>query len=430
MRSSFIAADDDTTEASEEHEENEDDDENSAALAAEERALRAEVAAAEREAARLGAARAALEAAEAQQHAAECAHWRAYAQHTTRLHRATDALQHAQAAAAACAATERRLARARDVPAALAGVQSPTALAASSTAALSAALPPLFVFPPVCGSSSGGSSSSEHVGTIRGYRLGVVAGVTPEELNTALGHAAFVLATLAGRLAHRLARCQLRPLGARSTVQLRAPAPAPVHPLYTLAEPRFAEPGGGVSPGSTSTSNSTGSSGSNSNSNSGGGETRPRSNSQLMRWLTLSPRAPEPVSTGAGTGAGAGGAFEEGLVLLLACLDELVQHCVRLYPAVRIPVTVCRDAIRWKQEPFCSVRPSAAGRENWNHAMLVLLLALHRIALQLRPLTAALRPPRSPLPHMTATATAATATATATTAAAGLDITAVQPQNT
>ena len=259
LRSSFIAADDDTTEASEEHEDDDENDENSAALAAEERALRAEVAAAEREAARLGAARAALEAAEAQQHAAECAHWRAYAQHTTRLHRATDALQHAQAAAAACAATERRLARARDVPAALAGVQSPAALAASSTAALSAALPPLFVFPPVCGSSSGGSSSSEHVGTIRGYRLGVVAGVTPEELNTALGHAAFVLATLAGRLAHRLARCQLRPLGARSTVQLRAPAHAPVHPLYTLAKPRFAEPGGGVSPGSTSTSNSTGS---------------------------------------------------------------------------------------------------------------------------------------------------------------------------
>ena len=413
LRSSFIAEDSSTgTETGTcdgggcgDGEEEEEEEEGALREAEEEeRALRAAVAAAEREAARLGAARAALETAEARLHAAECAHWRAYARHTARLQCAADALQHAQAAAAARAATERRFARARDAPAALAAIQSPAALAASSSVP---AAPPLFVFPP-CWSSSG-DSSSEHVATIRGYRLGVVAGVAPEELNEALGHAAFVLATLAGRLAHRLALCQLRSLGARSTVQLRAHAP--VHPLYTLTDLRFADASSSAAPSSSSTSSST-------------SETRPRSNSQLMRWLTLSPRAPEPPQTPQQQAGGAEGSFEEGLVLLLACLDELVQHCVRLHPQVRIPVTVCRDAIRWKQEPFCSVRPSAAGREAWNHAMLVLLLALHRIALQLRPLTAALRQPRSPLPRMTTTTTAPAA---ATTAAAGLDVTAVQP---
>ena len=423
LRSSFIAEDgtDETSSTNKANDEDEDESSRLAALEEEERALRAEVEAAEREAARLGAERAALEAAEAQLHAAEGAHWRTYAQHTARLQRAAERLQRAQDATAANTVVERRLARARDLPAALAAVHP-------SAASIASAAPPLFVFP-ACADDSGsdGSSIGEHLGTIRGCRLGAAEGVTAEERNEALGHAAFVLATLAGRLAHRLALCQLRPLGARSTVQLRAHPP--VHPLYTLDDLHFADSGSG---GTTSISSSSGggttttsNNSSTASSNTSGG-VRPRSNSQLMRWLTLSPRAPVPEVVEAPRAETAGGSFEEGLVLLLACLDELVQHCVRLCPQVRIPVAVRGDALRWKQEPFCSVRPSAAGRDHWNHAMLVFLAALNRIALQLKPLTAALRASRSPNPHLAATTSTAPGTPVPSGAGA-LEITAVQP---
>jgi len=327
------------------------------AVTEEEKALVEQIAAEEAEMNRLTKDRAVLEEEEAKFRERECDHWRENSEFTSSCRERVEELQRLEKEYDSVLANEKRFARSKEAIASDIAAICTTSVSMTTTSLVDTYIP-LITFPRAASDALDLTTSeameAARLPTVRGYRLGVAAGVTIDELNEAFGHASFVLYTLANRLGYHFKQFQLRPFGSRSTVQIRGRSE--VYPLHTISELRFM---GQPRPS----------------------ETRPRAGSiSKGQSVEVQQQLDKHASL-----------FEKGLTFLLGCMEELRRHCVELWPEVRIHITIKDDLIRWKEEPFCSVRPSASRRENWNHAMLVFLTGLNRVVLQMKQLNAGLQ---------------------------------------